>query len=150
MNNQQKIEVILTKIREACPELWTISTGYQFIYPESIEELDNTKEGIYTIVKVDQELVWAVTEERGDPHIGTFELSYVGLKCTIIGHEPHLEHLMRVVGTCEYECNTGSVSLYGETHNGEQFSYDLTKSLTQNLETNQDLTDFLYKILFEK
>jgi hypothetical protein len=70
--------------------------------------------------------------------------------------EPRLEHLLRAIdsrGLC-VECNLGvyygfSPSLWGKDTNHQKFDikYDLTKSLTENLEQNEGLTDFLYELL---
>jgi hypothetical protein len=70
--------------------------------------------------------------------------------------EPQLEHLLRAIdsrGLC-IECNLGvyygfSTSLWGQDAKHQKFDikYDLTKSVTENLQDNEELTNSLYKLL---
>lgn len=70
-------------------------------------------------------------------------------KCYKSWSEPHLEHLLWAVGKDQDE-----IAIRGRylllPFNAKDYSYDLQKSVEQNLNDNPDLTEWLHEVLVTK
>lgn len=142
---------ILEKIREVCPELMELSFG-------CVVEVQN-----YVV------LVRIVEDRRGFtwvPESGYPNMDFYGIAPSpvhfdekhikkIIGHEPHLEHLLRTIPEDrQMYLNTWNGYFYVWSRQtveliSQHIQYNLTLSLTQNLETNPELREFVYKLICE-
>lgn len=172
---QEQIEDILTAIRKACPELMELSFGCEVEgKPAFGSAFRNNRPlgGRWIATAKDTTGAWMFPSEIGFVRVKEQELARWH---TIIGHEPHLEHLLRALnlpGDTRYE----TIVLQGSTLriitptretetsieegvgiNNEQYdtvtndvwadiTIDLTKSLRQNLE-NKDLREFIHSLL---
>lgn len=145
-----KQQAILKAIREACPELMEFRKGCMFYDPKTVDWARN----IELICYNPKNGIAYFTEPDGS----VFHCQKRVYETFItIGHEPHLEHFLRAMRskmrlplrTMDGRDNT---LLLGDTETAlKDFkTYDLTLSLRQNLETNQELTDFLYKLLVKE
>ena len=140
---------ILEKILEVCPELMELSFGCEVIVRhDAIEK--------HFIIEKLNESVW----EIGTPnHYVMSGLNEGGRDITIIGHEPHLEHLLRVLVTKNGVYDSYFIHANGwimnehtkdhKTTVTHHALYDTTLSLTQNLETNTELREWVYKLICE-
>lgn len=140
MTNQT--EAILARIRECCPELMELSFGCEVI----------TQKGSRGIVG------WGGDEYMRCVRLENGNTVQVGLRhITSIGHEPHLEHLLR---TLPFEVQTKM--LYAEEGNELQLGYDdhadensftiwcqynLTLTVRENLEKNEELREWIYELI---
>ena len=145
----KKQTLILNKIREVCPELMELSMGCEL-------EWQRPKKGFkrtfwhYSEKHGEELRKYAVilshyVDGLGDEHWGRLTVKTADLKP--LGHEPHLEHLLRAIqgyeekmslylwpDALEFESNVGNL-------------YNLTKTLSQNLDENEALCDFLIGVL---
>lgn len=127
-----KTQQVLEKIREVCPELMELSLGCQISNPKQ-----------YPLVYVGYSNAQHCLSLTMN---GKQSLLFVdGIKNTeIIGHPAHLEHLLRALGRqwsvdgCGYIVH-GLDAVAGK--------YDLTLSVEQNLEQNEELRDFIYELI---
>lgn len=145
-----KLEFVLTKIREECPELRELSFGCEV----KIKKEDTFYEGKgfrrITVVTFDDEKVVEFETTIGK----RYKLEDIA---EVYGLPIQLEHLLRALGEFQdengwkvfvelFQPNELFIYLSNDIDQQGQVFYDLTKSVTENLETNSDLTDFLYSL----
>jgi len=153
-----KLETVLNKIKEKCPELMELSFGCelkpkekfefpQYIFSDSFVFINESGGGPIADTGDYDEYI-AELKELTTGELYRDEID-VREDFTIIGHEPRLEHLLRAIK--ESECLMG-IELYGN-ESGLNFDtpfgtipYDLTKSVEQNLEQNEPMLDFIYSL----
>lgn len=69
----------------------------------------------------------------------------------IIGHPPELHHLLKILGDLDIGIVGDTfVKLTFDNWSTLNISYDLTQTLTENLETNQQLREFVYQLVVKK
>lgn len=136
-----KKEKILKKIKEACPELMELSFGCE------------VRHSSYRATCICIGLNGAITKEhiivpKTKKFGGMSTYHPLGFaKCEIIGHEPELRHLLRIIKE-----NDISLGLFhGETSlvfddNKLGTHYNLQKSLSDNLD-NTAFCDFIYELI---
>lgn len=133
---------IKNKIRELCPELMELSFGCE------VKDTHNQLEYVVCNKSVNDDLYVSC---------GTLESTQYRVpreRVVIIGHPIQLSHLLRAIGdrTQHFEYVT-----WEETHisfvlkkTGKLLQFDLTKSVHQNLEENEELREFIYNLLVKE
>jgi len=139
-------EKILAKIHKTCPELKALEFGCR-VKIKFEDDWFKDKEKIYHINKKYESSVqesWSVVE--------SFQSSFHPSCFEILGKEPQLNHLLRTIN--EHRGlddiinigSTGFISLERNEILEKVFIYDLTKSVSDNLE-NEELCTFLSEII---
>lgn len=132
-------ETIRSKINEQCPWLMEIDLGCEAHHKNGTEQ---TKVTIYSCTP--NRVVYQ--RFNGDESADTrevFDRDY-----TILGRPPELAELLYAIRPGYFVAAHGSICEYGV--GGELSSvayYDLTKSLKENIESNEGLAKFLLEIL---
>lgn len=143
MTNQEKV---IEKIRERCPELKKLSFGCLVDWGKWGAGV----KGRTTQVRPYQWFDAGDNEELMSPEqFKKYKLDDV----KIIGHEPQLNHLLLAIRKSIGTENYFQIDVYTSglefTITGlvSDFTYNLTKSVRQNLEENEGLCDFLVDVL---
>jgi hypothetical protein len=141
-----KLEFVLNKIKEKCPELMDLSPG-------CIVEAASCPDGCCGL---DTWVIDSSMDIKGKTisHLVFKDTFYI---TKIIGHEPRLEHLLRAINKYDTRTSTKTIeetiirftieAIIGQDVICVFANYDLTKSVEQNLEQNEELLNFLYSLL---
>lgn len=137
----EKTQQIEKRIRELCPELMELSFGcvlqYGDDYPNIFISPENDRDNATALYTKNDTV-------QGIEDIEEYE---------IIGHEITLSHLLRaIMHHCFVNKWTEGEKLMFTSHDNDRnhVLFDLTKSVHQNLEENEDLREFSYQLICEK
>jgi hypothetical protein len=133
-----KLETVLAKIKEKCPELMEWSFGCLV--------------GKF----IDHPLDRLIDDFGSVMHDGSI-CNYKNLGYEIIGHEPRLEHLLIFINKHDTKTSTKAIeetiirftieAIIGQDVVCLFTNYDLTKSVEDNLSSNEELLNFLFELL---
>ena len=148
---------ILQAIREANPELMELSAGCEFI-----EQFGQKALVLRKYIVSNESDVYDYTYDKPNAEDLGFARSPHHPAWKIIGHPPELRHLLRAIAKepSDYEMWLDATTFdtphllatkYGEREDFEKpmFSYDLTKSLSDNLD-DEELCAFLFDLLVKE
>lgn len=140
-----KTTAIMERIREVCPELMELSFGCRFQFEKNgkicvmTQITDKYMEFYFLWNAIGWKLEGCSRKEK----IGWFKNRDILDSAIIIGHPVHLEHLIHVLrkvgfdSTEEWLHTLGTVVDY----------FELTLTVEENLEQNEVLRNFVYKII---
>jgi len=147
----KKTTTILAAIRKACPELMELSFGCE------LESVDGVHARILDTNGINYFKVGIMED---DLFIATYSKLDETLK--VIGHPPHIGHLLRTIGNehimvdcygdlilsefCQDD-NLHELFRSYEEENLDNMQLDTAADLTQQLETNQELREFVYQLV---
>jgi hypothetical protein len=130
-------EKIIAKIYETCPELKALEFGCRVIYGSDEFEPREVTIGV-------------PYEIKGNRVFNPYCADDQSFLLEIFGKEIHLTHLLRTIGEKDGNILLDAFGLIQYWSDGmiKTIPYDLTKSVSENLE-NEELCSFLYKIICE-
>jgi hypothetical protein len=151
MNKQT--EKILKAIREACPELKVPKDlplpvkydGMMYYWGKNGEMVADFDNGVSDGEGFRIRGWGRIQDEESQDECANWIADAINTHA-----EPHLEDLLRTAFIKEVSLNISQLGEVFQIKNGERVysnTMNLTLSLTQNLETNQELRDFIYKLV---
>lgn len=155
MTPQEQTDAILSKIRECCPELMELSFGCEITHMP-VRDLGIDYRGVYLHPARGKDMHLILFKGERTSSQQTYSTTISRKYFEIVGHEPQLEHLLltltlnsEFIGHLELDLSSPNILYAENTISHESFRYNLTLSLTQNLETNTELRKFIYKLICE-
>jgi len=145
--NQQTSEIIQA-IRKACPELMKPTRGCLFTSKYNRNLVLELTHKSTTTGRSNPCKHWhcIILNKGSKNRRAKFPVD----SCEIIGHHPNLVHLLRTSFEKGASLNISQLGEVFQIKDGERVYsniIDLKKSLTDNLETNPELREFVYKLV---